>query len=275
MVKIYCFNSNIKILLVVILMITILAGCSSRPLHDEIVTKSNGSIEQNEAALELEGDNQKQVSYLLYNEAEENNNIVLSFYANFTKREIVNVELLQEDTVVTNNVKIRDTTINNNGQFIISLPNYIEKFNKIRLFDKNGDVIFTLNTGQYYLEKINIKSPSKGMGWYLSSYTTNENINTFNMDAVFEKDDNKPYNYQILLPKKLEEQNILIQKDSSAMESNTLKLHYESQIRLEEFGDYVNIAYDILVIQKDQENQFTLMKVNIPLSITNKIERSK
>ncbi|MNJ39277.1 hypothetical protein D3C77_341460 [compost metagenome] len=113
------------------------------------------------------------------------------------------------------------------------------------------------------------------MGWYLSSYTTNENINTFNMDAVFEKDDNKPYNYQILLPKKLEEQNILIQKDSSAMESNTLKLHYESQIRLEEFGDYVNIAYDILVIQKDQENQFTLMKVNIPLSITNKIERSK
>ncbi|MNW47216.1 hypothetical protein D3C74_245410 [compost metagenome] len=274
-------NNRIIIYLALILMITILtiAGCDPKQPYNIQSTdaQSDSSKVSKDIVLKLEGDNQKQISYLFYNEADDVKTIVLSFYANYNNRKIEKVELLQGDTIVTNNVRISDTTINNYGKFLISLSNYIEKFNKIRLYDINGEIIFTLNTGQYYLEKVNIKNPSKGSEWYLSSYVTKEDINTFNMDAVFKKDGSELYKYQVIIPRKFDELNILKQKEEiSKAEENSSKFHYESQISRDDFGNYVNIAYDMLVIQKDnQGRQLTLMSANIPLSITNKVETNK
>ncbi|QHW31798.1 hypothetical protein GZH47_13760 [Paenibacillus rhizovicinus] len=272
------FNSRINSLLLCFLIFT-LTGCNANTSIDKnsnivdsnMDTRSNtnlsSSTDDDSLIATLEGDNQSQVSYLFYNEADSEKNIVLSFHANYIEKNIIKSELLQDDTIVTMKVKTRDTSIHDHGQFIISLPDFVERFNKIRLFDNHG-VIFTLETGQYYLEKTTVKNPIKGNEWYLTSYTTNENINTFNMKADFNKKGNDSYQYQILLPKKLDEQNILKQQDNSSIINNTLKIDYESKIELGDFKGYTNIDYDLLVVQKDTTGQkFTLMSANVPLSI--------
>ncbi|AJS59915.1 hypothetical protein [Paenibacillus sp. IHBB 10380] len=272
----YLFSNNHSRFLLAICLIVILSGCGTKQLDAIQATNTQATsteIQDSDDAYALEGNNQKQINYLFYNEADEVNNIILSFYGNYNKRKITKIELLQGDTLVTTNVEIRDTTINNNGQFIIILPTYVAEFNRARMFDEHNDLIFTLNTGQYYLEKINLKNQSKGNEWYLDSYTTKEHINTFNMDAVLRKKGIESYKVQILVPRKLEKQNILKQKADFPIENNNMNFHYESQISLSDFEEYVTIAYDMLAIQKDnQGNQIPLMNTNIPLSITDVIE---
>lgn len=217
--------------------------------------------------LALEGDNRKQVSYLFYNEENNVKDIVLAFYANYNKRKIETVELLQGDTVVSKTVKPHNHSINNHGQFVISLSKYVEEFNKIRMFDPNGNVIFTLNTGQYYLEIVDIKNPDVDGPWYLNKYVTRENDNKFSMNAVFTKKGNDSYQCEVVLPRKIAQQKIVKQQFTTPITGNTMDFHYESQIAPADFKLYDNIEYELLVSQKSTKGQsYTIMNVNIPLN---------
>ncbi|MDK8180129.1 hypothetical protein [Paenibacillus sp. UMB4589-SE434] len=253
-----------------------MSSCSSK--NDTIPTKvdssniSQSQLDKNDADLvpKLERNNKNQVSYLFFNEADVTKTIFLSFYANYDRRTIAKVELLQDNKTVVSNVKLHDKKITNNGKFTISLSKYIPQFNKIKFFDENDALIFTLQTGQYFLEKININNKNNEDSWFLDSYYTLEDAGRFKINAKIKKKGQNKYSYKILLPKKIKDQNILKQEDKSSIKDNNFSFNYESQIDLKQFGNYESISYDMSVIQSDiYGGQSLIMSVNIPLSKTN------
>lgn len=135
--------------LILLVLSVVITACEDKSKNTEI-----NNIE--EVVMTSERDNIKEINYLLYNESAGEKPITLSFPENYTKQNFSRIELLQDDHVVSNHTLLRDTTINDHGQFVFTLTEYVSKFNRVRFFDEKGDIIFALKVGQYILEKINI-----------------------------------------------------------------------------------------------------------------------
>lgn len=263
-------NKYLKFLILTFLII-LLAGCGNKgnigintvgTVSPTEIPKNNNteSISETEEIRVLEGDNEKQISYLFYNEANNSKNITLSFHANYTKEEVAKIELLQGDALLPIKVKVQSKTINNNGQFAISILEYVQKFDKIRFYDKNENILFTLHVGQYYFEKVNIPTNlEEEKRWMLDKYQTNNKINMYKIEANFVKKTSDPSQFEILVPKDLVNLNILKQTNTKTEKGTTLQFLYNSEIALSSFKNYTAIGYDMLVVQKDPSDKKNVM----------------
>ncbi|MBD7971244.1 hypothetical protein [Paenibacillus gallinarum] len=267
MFKRKCNNRTILHFLVsIIVAALILVGCQS-----ESSDVNTGEKINEECVVQLEGDNIKEINYLFYNEAVDLKHITLSFHQNYTEKKFGKLELLQDNNIVSDNVVLRDTVINNNGQFTISLPEYVERFNQVRFFDEMGSVIFTLRVGQYILEDINIPNniPEENR-WALDGYETLEKANEYEIKIKFTQEKSTDaYEYKLMVPKELAKQKILEESIEVEEKGNPLSFTYNSRIDIPYFkkNDYVNIAYELLIIQQDEskEKSSTMSIIYIPL----------
>lgn len=267
--KVKCGYSSLIIYLFLLVAPLILGACDSK----SIVTNSKDEINKlEERAHLLEGDNSKEINYLFYNEASGEKHITFSFHGNYTDTNFGKIELLQDEKIVSNRVLLRDKTINNNGQFIITLPEYVEKFNRVRFFDESNNTICTLKVGQYMLEKINIPAnvPTEKR-WTLDNYVTTENANKYEIELRFVQEQaTDSYKYEVTVPRELAKQKILEDKVDEKVTGHSLDVTYSSQIDLSHFkkNDYVNIAYDLLIVQKDEleEKSYVMANIYIPLA---------
>jgi hypothetical protein len=149
---------------------------------------------------------------------------------------------------------------------MLTLPYYIEQFDAVRLLNDRGEVLNTLRTGQYYFDPIDISAPSGESTWQLSNYKGKEIVNAATLDAVFTKSGDESFEYEIVLPSRLAQQQIVQQTDEATVKDNTLKYHYEGRIAPEDFQNYEAITYDMIVIQKDKQGRaVSLVSNNVQL----------
>ncbi|MBD3921632.1 hypothetical protein H8B09_22880 [Paenibacillus sp. PR3] len=223
-------------LLLIMLIIVWLTGCS----------KAANPV------IALEGDNASRVSYLFYNQDGPSRSLSLHFHTAYNDQ-VDKVVFMQDETVVTTSA-IPVSTSNNNGQFsiMLTMPYYIEQFNVVRLLNERDEIVAELHTGQYYFDAINISAPTGETTWQLRTYEGKEYVNKASLDATFTKSGHESFEYEIVLPSRLAQQQIVQQTDKTSIEDNTFDYHYESFIAPEDFHHYNEIAYEMIVVQKDK-----------------------
>lgn len=262
--------SRLKNISIVLLIVLFQLGCGQQhTVGNELPTVNKKS----DLESLLEGDNKKEIAFLLYNMALNKKELILYFHGNYREGKIERVELLQDDRVVSTNVHARSVYIENNGVLPISITSYIDKFNQVRLFTDNNEE-FTLEVGQYLFEKIDLKKTiPENNRWVIDQYVAEEVDNKFMFDSSFSKLQKSEDVIEAIVSNTLINADILSHKIDKVLDEDTenLELSYSSEISMDYFvdNDFVNVGYDLVLLQKNlNREQYAIIELFIPLQKT-------
>jgi hypothetical protein len=209
----------------------------------------------------LEGTNNKEKNYLFFNEAEKTKKITISFYDNYDKKSITKIKLFKNEKLVTDKIRVVDTSIHDGGQFTFELLNYVPFFNRIELSNQDGKIL-KLKTGDYFLEKVNIINKLNNENrWYLDSFNTTEGLYAFSFNSTFKRSIPIEEKVDLLISKKRLNFFSLNEKHNFYEKNGQLTFSYSMSSNNKEKG-----SYEILVIQSNKQNKNNIMNsIIVPL----------
>ncbi|MFS1515898.1 hypothetical protein V1503_05155 [Bacillus sp. SCS-151] len=256
--------NNYKRLLIGISCFIFLTGCGFQSENTNQLKPMYSIAEENKDSKsnpiqtiikKLEGENKGEENFLFYNEADESKMVTLTFYENYNEEPIINATLYQDGNLVSNNVRIIDTSIHDGGLFTIELEEYIPTFNQIKLETSQGNILL-IKTGQYSFEKVNIKNTiTDSERWYIESYNTGEKGTYFTFNGTYVRAKEGSSKYEILLPKSSEKFEIVEDHTQKEKEKKLeLTLKSDSQRKFDH-----QASYEIMIIQKNEQNQQYVM----------------
>jgi hypothetical protein len=204
----------------------------------------------------LEGNIAEEENYLFFNEADGSKKITLTFKSDYNEQPITHVTLYQDGKMVSDKVRIIDSSIHDRGQFTIGLKEYLPFFNEIKLIT-NQQQILTLKTGQYNFEKVNIKNlMPDNERWSILNYNTGENGASFTFNASYNRDKVVPSDYKLYLTKLSIEKLKVKETHNEKVNGKNLELTVQCDA-LRKFQHQA--SYEMMVIQKNKENEQYLM----------------
>lgn len=151
--------------------------------------------------------------------------------------------------MVTDLVKVIDTSIHDSGIFNMELQQYIPKFNEIKLITQTGNELY-LKTGLFEFEKITSLNnlPIKEQ-LVFEMYNSTENKNYYEFQSIYEYMENiKEENINILMPKQsIETLNLQTTMDLQKNDKTNINIKTTMQTSK-------TASYEMLIIQKDNKS---------------------
>lgn len=253
----------LKVLLIGMTCILFFTACESKRENvsqsnpTDVNTKEEKKINTLDSTInKLEGNNAEEENFLFFNEADGSKKITLTFKSNYDEQPISHATLYQDGKIVSDKVRIIDSSIHDGGQFTIELKEYLPFFNEIKLVT-NQQQILKLKTGQYNFEKVNIKnSIPDNERWSILEYNTGENGASFTFNANYNRDKVAPSYSEIYLTKLSVEKLKVKETHSEKVNEKTLELVVQSDA----LGKFQHQAsYEMMVIQKNKKNEEYIM----------------